>query len=185
VLRRLGSRPLGRKAGRFNGIGRLRGGLEALESARASSKFSCDIAGPASPLGTFAVWVCPTEYRLSPANPERCRKTKGRNPRAPALSCTTGSPAYRSDGTFTCEEIGEISIVGPKPAEATGGFTSTGETVITLSISGTATFDGETFSFAKSYGNKAGLESFTCTQHFEEDGNVSDLTVVVAVVPPR
>ena len=104
---------------------------------------------------------------------------------APAPAASPQGQGLFDFGTFTCEEIGEISIVGPKPAEATGGFTSTGETVITLSISGTATFDGETFSFAKSYGNKAGLESFTCTQHFEEDGNVSDLTVVVAVVPPQ
>jgi hypothetical protein len=52
-----------------------------------------------------------------------------------------------------------------------------------VSLTGTATFDGETFTFSKMYGAKAGLDSFTCTQHIEDSSNVSDLTLVVAVVP--
>jgi hypothetical protein len=104
---------------------------------------------------------------------------------APASAASPPGQGLFDYGTFTCEGIGDISILAPRAAEAAAGFTSAGETVITVSLSGTATVDGETFSFSKSYGVKAGLESFTCTQHFEEDGFVSDLTVVVAVVPPQ
>lgn len=88
-------------------------------------------------------------------------------------------------GTFTCEGIGDVSILAPRAGGAAAGFTSTGETVVTVSLSGTATFDGETFSFSKTYGAKAGLDSFTCSQHFEEGDYVSDLTVVVVIVPPQ
>src|SRR4029453_5707565 len=52
---------------------------------------------------------------------------------APAPAASPQGQGLFDFGTFTREEIGQISIVGPKPAEATGGFTSTGETVITLS----------------------------------------------------
>ncbi len=104
---------------------------------------------------------------------------------APASAASPPGQGLFDYGTFTCEGIGDISILAPRAGEAAAGFTSAGETVITVSLSGTATVDGETFSFSKSYGVKAGLESFTCTQHFEEDGFVSDLTVVVAVVPPQ
>jgi hypothetical protein len=104
---------------------------------------------------------------------------------APASAASPPGQGLRDFGTFTCEGIGDVSIIGPRPGDATAGFTPAGETLITVSISGTATVDGETFSFSKSYGVKAGLESFTCTQHFEEDANTTDLTLVVALVPPH
>ncbi len=103
----------------------------------------------------------------------------------PASAASPPGQGLSDFGTFTCEGIGDISILAPRAGEAAAGFSSAGETVVTVSLSGTATLDGETFSFSKSYGAKAGLESFTCTQHLEEDGNVSDLTLVVAVVPPQ
>ena len=104
------------------------------------------------------------------------------------LSASAASPPGQGlfdFGTFTCEGIGDVSIIAPRAGEAAAGFTSAGETVITVSLSGTATFDGETFTFSKTYGEKAGLDTFTCTQHIEDNGNVSDLTLVVAVVPPQ
>ncbi len=103
----------------------------------------------------------------------------------PAVAASPPGQGLFDFGTFSCEGIGDISILAPRAGEAAAGFSSAGETVITVSLSGTATFDGETFSFSKSYGAKAGLETFTCTQHLEDDGNVSDLTLVVAVVPPQ
>lgn len=50
--------------------------------------------------------------------------------------------------------------------------------LLSLNITGTEPF-------SKSYGEKKGLTPITCTQHFEEDGFTTDITAVVALVPPR
>jgi hypothetical protein len=47
----------------------------------------------------------------------------------------------------TCDEIGDGSILAPKAGEAAAGFTSTRDTVVSVSFSGTATYEGETFEF--------------------------------------
>lgn len=103
----------------------------------------------------------------------------------PASAASPPGQGLFDFGTFTCEGIGDVTILAPRAGEAAAGFTSAGETVITVSLSGTATFEGETFTFSKTYGAKAGLDTFTCTQHIEDGGNVSDLTLEVAVVPPQ
>ena len=104
---------------------------------------------------------------------------------APASAASPPGKGLVDFGVFTCEGIGDVSIVAPRAGEAAAGFTSTGDTEVSVSLSGTATFEGETFEFSKTYGEKAGLESFTCTQHYEDENIVSDLTLVVATVPPK
>jgi len=45
--------------------------------------------------------------------------------------------------------------------------------------------EGHVFSFSKSFGTKAGLTTFTCTQHIEEPDGTGDITAAVAIVPPQ
>ena len=90
-------------------------------------------------------------------------------------------------GPATCEGIGEVSVFGPRGGGSATAFATTGQHVVLadITISGTDP-DGQPFTFSKSFGAKAGLTTFTCTQHIEspEEGT-SDLTAVVAVVPPQ
>lgn len=94
--------------------------------------------------------------------------------------------AFISFGTFDCGALGSVEIVGPRAEQAPTGWTTSGVHLVAVSISGTFTdLEGQTFSFSKSYGMKAGLASFTCTAHFEDPNEGSgDETVVVVAVPP-
>jgi hypothetical protein len=90
-------------------------------------------------------------------------------------------------GVATCEGVGEVSVFGPRGEGAATAFATTGQHVVVVdfTISGTDP-EGQPFTFSKSFGEKAGLTTFTCTQHFEEPGEgTADLTVVVALVPPQ
>jgi hypothetical protein len=90
-------------------------------------------------------------------------------------------------GVVTCEGIGEVSVFGPRGEGAATAFASTGQHVVLQAFDATFTDnEGNVFSFSKSFGQKAGLTTFTCTQHFEEPGEgTGDITAVVAIVPPR
>jgi hypothetical protein len=87
-------------------------------------------------------------------------------------------------GVVTCEGIGEVSIVGPRGEASTTLFTTTGQHGVLVSFTVTGTEDGEPFFFSETFGQKVGLTTVTCTQHFEEDGATVDITAVVALVPP-
>jgi|SRR4029450_12930432 hypothetical protein len=89
-------------------------------------------------------------------------------------------------GTFTCGGgLGEVDLVGPSGDNAASVYTTTGEHLNLLSLEITGTFEGNPVDISKIYGQKSGLTTFTCTQHFEEDQNVIDVTLVVGLVPPE
>ena len=89
-------------------------------------------------------------------------------------------------GTYTCGGgLGEVDLVGPSGEKAASVFTNTGEHLNGLSLEVTGTFDGNPVDIEKTYGQKSGLTTFTCTQHFEDGENVIDVTLVVGLVPPE
>ena len=89
-------------------------------------------------------------------------------------------------GTYTCGDgLGEVDLVGPSGDKAASVYTTTGEHLNLLSLEITGTFDGNPVDISKTYGQKSALTTFTCTQHFEEDQNIIDVTLVVGLVPPE
>lgn len=105
---------------------------------------------------------------------------------APAGANLPQGQGLESFGTVSCEGIGDVDVFGPRGEGAATAFTTTGQHVVLQTF--TATFtdtEGNVFTFSKSFGTKAGLTTFTCTQHFEEPEEGSgDITAVVALVPP-
>jgi hypothetical protein len=87
-------------------------------------------------------------------------------------------------GTYTCDGLGEVDLVGPSGEKAASVYTTTGEHLNLLSLEITGTFEGSPFEFSKTYGQKSALTTFTCTQHFEEEQTIIDVTLVVGLVPP-
>jgi|SRR5215211_3663854 hypothetical protein len=106
---------------------------------------------------------------------------------APASAQVPGGQGLVSFGTVTCEGLGEVTAFGPRGQFADTAFTTTGQHVVQTNIDITFTdVEGNVDTFSKSYGQKAGLTTFTCTQHFEEPGEgTGDITVTVALVPPQ
>jgi len=103
----------------------------------------------------------------------------------PALAA--GPPAGKglaTFGTYTCDGLGEVDLVGPSGDKAASVYTTTGEHLNLLSLEIIGTFDDQPFEFSKTYGPKSGLTTFTCTQHFEGDNAIVDTTLVVGLVPP-
>jgi hypothetical protein len=88
-------------------------------------------------------------------------------------------------GTYTCDGLGEVDLVGPRGDKAASTYTSTGEHLNLISLEITGTFEGNPIDFSKIYGQKSALTTFTCTQHFEEDQTIIDVTLVVGLVPPQ
>lgn len=89
-------------------------------------------------------------------------------------------------GTYTCGDgLGEVDLVGPSGDKAASVYTTTGEHLNLLSLEITGTFEGNPVDISKTYGQKSALTTFTCTQHFEEDQNIIDVTLVVGLVPPE
>jgi hypothetical protein len=88
-------------------------------------------------------------------------------------------------GTFTCDGLGEVDLVGPSGDKAASVYTTTGEHLNLLSLDIAGTFEGNPVEVSKTYGQKSGLTTFRCTQHFEEDQNIIDITLVVGLVPPE
>jgi hypothetical protein len=105
---------------------------------------------------------------------------------APAGANLPQGKGLESFGTASCEGVGDVDVFGPRGEGAATAFTTTGQHVVLQMFSVTFTdTEGNVFSESKSFGTKAGLTTFTCTQHFEEPGEGSgDLTAVVALVPP-
>ena len=88
-------------------------------------------------------------------------------------------------GTYTCGGgLGEVDLVGPSGDKAAAVYTTTGEHLNLLSLQISGMFDGQPFGFSKIYGQKSGLTTFTCTQHFEGDNALVDVRLVVGLVPP-
>ena len=89
-------------------------------------------------------------------------------------------------GTYTCGDgLGEVDLVGPSGDKAASVYTTTGEHLNLLSLEIIGTFEGNPVDISKTYGQKSALTTFTCTQHFEEDQNIIDVTLVVGLVPPE
>ena len=120
-------------------------------------------------------------------------------PHAQALTKVTINYPTRSGASwplFLAKEGGyyqkyglDVDLVGPRGLKAASGWTITGETaehisLLSLKIIGTD-FDGNPFDIEQTYGKKSALTTFTCTQHFEEDGAIVDVTAVAGVVPPQ
>lgn len=105
---------------------------------------------------------------------------------APAGANLPQGKGLVSFGTVSCEGIGDVDVFGPRGEGAATAFTTTGQHVALQMFTVTFTdTEGNVFSFSKSFGTKAGLTTFTCTQHFEEPGEgTGDITAVVALVPP-
>ena len=89
-------------------------------------------------------------------------------------------------GPYQCEGLGEVQLFGPRGFKAASSFTETGEHLNLLSLEVVGTdVDGNHFDVSKTYGQKSGLTTFTCTQHFEDGQAISDATVIVGLVPPK
>jgi hypothetical protein len=88
-------------------------------------------------------------------------------------------------GTYTCDGLGEVDLVGPSGEKAASVYTTAGEHFNLLSLEITGTFDDQPFDFSKTYGRKSALTAFTCTQHFEDDHSSIDVTLVAGLVPPE
>jgi len=104
----------------------------------------------------------------------------------PASARVPGGQAFESFGLADCAGLGEVEIFGP-PAEpaATGYLVFQGEPGLhVVATQFELTVDGDVV-FSKSFGKKAGLTTFPCTQTSEEGGETAVFTVTVAVVPPQ
>lgn len=95
---------------------------------------------------------------------------------SPASAAAPPGQGLVEFGTFKCEGLGEVELFGARGFKASSVFTTTSQhlTLISLDISGA-------FEFSKTYGQKSGLTTFTCTQ---SEGGV-DITSVVGLVPPK
>jgi hypothetical protein len=92
-----------------------------------------------------------------------------------------------SFGTWTCDGLGEVELVGPRGDKAASGYTANGEHLISFSLDVHGTFEGESVDFSKTYGQKSALTPFTCIQHAEDaqtNTNIT-LTLVVGLAPPQ
>jgi hypothetical protein len=90
-------------------------------------------------------------------------------------------------GTYTCDGLGEVDLVGPSGDKAASTYASTGEHLNLLSLEIVGTFEGNPVDISQTYGQKSALTTFTCTQHFAdaEDQTIIDITLLVGVVPPQ
>ena len=114
---------------------------------------------------------------------------------AVALLAAAASPASAAGppgkglvefGPWTCEGLGEVELFGPRGFKAASVFTTTGLHLNLLSLEVTGTdFDGNTVDFSKTYGQKSGHTTFTCTQHVEGGLENLDFTAVLGLVPPH
>jgi hypothetical protein len=93
-----------------------------------------------------------------------------------------------SFGTWNCDGLGPVELVGPRGDKAASGYiTATGQHEISFSLDIHGIFEGESFDFSKTYGQRSALTPFTCTQHVvdEEEGTNITLTLVAGFVPPK
>ena len=85
-----------------------------------------------------------------------------------------------SFGTWNCDGLGEVELVGPRGEKAASGYMA-GMHEISFSLDVHGIFEGETIDFSKTYGQKSALTPFTCTV---VDTDVTT-TLVVGLVPPQ
>ena len=90
-----------------------------------------------------------------------------------------------SFGTWTCDGLGEVELVGPRGDKAASGYTANGEHLISFSLDVHGTFEGDSVDFSKTYGQKSALTPFTCTQHVVDVDTDITLTLVVGLAPPQ
>lgn len=104
----------------------------------------------------------------------------------PASARVPGGQGLASFGFATCEDLGVVEIFGPPADPAATGYLIIPEEpgVHVVATRFELTFDGEVV-FSKSFGKKAGLTTFTCTQTFEEPDGTGVFTLTAAVVPPQ
>ena len=90
-------------------------------------------------------------------------------------------------GPYECEGgVGVVDLFGPRGFKASTVFVPSGQHLSLLSLEITGTdVDGNPFHSSKTYGQKSGLTTFACTQHFEDGQATSDTTLVVGLVPPK
>lgn len=90
-------------------------------------------------------------------------------------------------GVFSCDGLGDVEVIGPKPSQVPMGHTADGRTFVLYSLSIVFTSPtGDVDTLSKTWGTKAGLVALTCTQHFEDPGAGSgDATAVIGLVPAR
>lgn len=90
-----------------------------------------------------------------------------------------------SFGTWTCDGLGDVELVGPRGDKAASGYTANGEHLISFSLDVHGTFEGDSVDFSKTYGQKSALTPFTCTQHVVDVDTDITLTLVVGLAPPQ
>jgi hypothetical protein len=91
-----------------------------------------------------------------------------------------------SFGTWTCDGLGDVELVGPRGDKAASGYiTATGQHEISFSLDVHGTFEGESVDFSKTYGQKSALTPITCTQHVVDVDTDITLTLVVGLAPPQ
>ena len=89
-----------------------------------------------------------------------------------------------SFGTWTCDGLGDVELVGPRGEKAASGYTA-GMHEISFSLDVHGTFEGDAVDFSKTYGQKSALTPFTCTQHVVDVDTDITLTLVVGLAPPQ
>ena len=104
---------------------------------------------------------------------------------APALAA--GPPPGQglvSFGTWTCDGLGDVELVGPRGDKAASGYIAeTGQHEISFSLDVHGTFEGESVDFSKTYGQRSALTPVTCIQHVVDVDTDITLTLVVGLVP--
>jgi hypothetical protein len=105
---------------------------------------------------------------------------------APAGANLPNGKGLTEPFAIECGSLGTVLVVAPKGDNADAGFTTTGQHLNVVSITGTFNGPDGPFTFTKNYGKKTGLKNtVTCTAHFEDGDGTGDITVVVATVPPK
>jgi hypothetical protein len=100
----------------------------------------------------------------------------------PSSARVPGGQGLESFGAADCGSLGQVEIFGPPALPAPTGYVIIPEEpgLHVVATRFQLTVDGDVV-FSKSFGKKAGLTTFKCTQ--TEGTNVFTLTV--AVVPPQ
>ena len=89
-----------------------------------------------------------------------------------------------SFGTWTCDGLGPVELVGPRGEKAASGYTA-GMHEISFSLDVHGIFEGDAVDFSKTYGQKSALTPFTCTLQIVDVDTDVTTTLVVGLVPPQ
>jgi hypothetical protein len=105
----------------------------------------------------------------------------------PASASVPGGQGLESFGFADCGSLGQVEVFGAPALQASTFYLIIPEEpgLHAVATRFEVAFDGEVV-VSKSFGEKAGLTTFTCTQPFEDpDEGAGVLTLTVAVVPPQ